>query len=272
MTLDVAIATYRPEGIQRVTQMQLPSVEGVRYVVSWQEHGDTPVPESLRRRDDVKIYRFGKSGQSLNRNNAMDHCTADIILHGDDDLVYTPEGLSGVIRTFQDNPDIDIAAFRSDRVPPKVYPSVATKLGRKLPRGYFASMIEIAVRRSTAGSLRCCPELGLASPRMHGGEDEMFLQSAIRRGLTCLFVPLTVCSHPAPSTGTKGAYTPANMRASGCTIALTYGGWESLLRVPLKAWRLARSGRARLLPALYYTAQGAIESKSLHRRNRETLW
>lgn len=271
MTVDLAVATYRPEGIERVARMVLAPMEGVRYVVSWQEHGDAPVPESLARRDDVEIHRFERKGQSLNRNNAMNHCTADIILHADDDLVYTPQGLQTVIDTFSNNPDIDVATFRSERVPPKTYPARTTVLNRRLPRGYFASMIEIAVRRSTAGSLRCCPELGLASARMHGGEDEMFLQTAIRRGLRCLFVPVTICSHPAPSTGTKARLTPENLRATGCTIALSYGP-SAILRVPLKAMRVSRAGQAPFLRALFYIAQGALEAHGLRRRNRATLW
>lgn len=51
MKLDVAISTYQPQGLQRVADMNLPQVEGVRYVVSWQQHGGARIPEQLLRND-----------------------------------------------------------------------------------------------------------------------------------------------------------------------------------------------------------------------------
>ena len=86
LTLDIAIVTHRPEGIARVAAMNLPVIDGVRYVVSWQSHEEAPVPESLVR-DDVEIHRFDGRGISLNRNHAYDHCRADIVLNADDDLI-----------------------------------------------------------------------------------------------------------------------------------------------------------------------------------------
>lgn len=47
LTLDVLICTYTPDGIRRVAGMNLPALEGVTYIVSWQEHADAPVPDSL---------------------------------------------------------------------------------------------------------------------------------------------------------------------------------------------------------------------------------
>ncbi len=74
-TLDLLVATHRPEGILRVAQMVLPPIAGVRYVVSWQNHHDAPEPEVLKR-PDVTILRFDGVGLSANRNNALANCTA----------------------------------------------------------------------------------------------------------------------------------------------------------------------------------------------------
>lgn len=105
-TLDVAIITHTPQGIDRVASMRLPHIDGVSYVVSWQDHRDTQVPDSLASRDDVKVIRFDRSGLSLNRNNSFRHCTSDIILCADDDLTYMPEGLTAIMKLFADNPDV----------------------------------------------------------------------------------------------------------------------------------------------------------------------
>lgn len=89
LTLQVAIPTHAPEGISRIERVLLPPREGVGYVVSWQDHRNARIPDAVAARDDVEVLRFDGRGLSANRNNALEHCRADIILIGDDDLVYT---------------------------------------------------------------------------------------------------------------------------------------------------------------------------------------
>ncbi|MDE7388947.1 MAG: glycosyltransferase [Muribaculaceae bacterium] len=271
MTLDVAISTYRPEGIERVAAMYLPEIPDVRYVVSWQAHNGAVLPPALAARRDVEVHRFDSMGQSHNRNNALRHCRADIVLMSDDDLTYTDEGLKAVIRAFEDNPDVNVATFRSRQTAIRIYPDSCVRLHRRLPRGYYVTTFEIACRRTAIGSMRFCPELGLNSPMMHGGEDEMFLMAAIRRGLNCRFFPITICAHPHESTGTKSRLTAANLRAAGCVIALSYG-LGATLRVPLKAWRVYRKGQAPLLKALRHLTRGALMAPGVLRRNHDSLW
>lgn len=270
LTLDIAIATHLPEGISRVAKMNLPKIENVKYVISWQNHQDSEIPETLKR-DDIEIYRFDLQGQSLNRNNAFSHCSSDIILCSDDDLIYSRDGLLSLIDAFAKHPEVDFATFRSIHHGSKVaFPSQSSQLTLPLPKNYSVACFEIAFRRSTAGWLRCHPKLGLGSKHMHGGEDELLLLTAIRRGLNCRFFPITVCSHPQPSTGTKSTLTSKNLCAMGCIIALTYP-WSCVLRVPLKAWRVSRSGQASLAKSLWNLASGALRAPFLF-LDRGTMW
>lgn len=271
LTLDVAISTYSPEGIKRVSSMNVPRVEGVRYVVSWQAHDNYPVPESLASRPDVEIHRLDVLGLSHNRNNAIECCRGDIILTADDDLIYTPEGLQSIIHTFEENPEVDVATFICDHPGDSVYPSEPTDLRDPWPKGYQPGTWEISVRRSTAGARRFCPELGLASPRMHAAEDVIFLYSLIKQGYRCRFFPITICRHPAVSTGYKKNLTAEHLRAFGCSIRLMYPltVWP---RVVLKAWRVSKASQATFLRALRYIWEGALEAPAMRRRNRDTLW
>lgn len=271
MTLDLALVTHKPEGIRRVAAQGLPRVEGVRYVISWQSHNNEPIPTELSDRDDIEIHRFDSCGQSLNRNNAIAHCRGDIILHADDDIEYTSEGLRSVIKAFETYPDADLITFRSIHDSGCVYPKCSVRLGRRLPRNYFVAMFEIAVRRQTAGWLRCCPEFGLGSERFHGGEDEMYLMTAIRRGLNCRFFPETICTHDHPSTGTKASLTDKNLQALGCVIAFYYPV-TACLRVPLKALRLSNSGRVQFFRAIRLLTRGAIAAPSVRQRCKDYLY
>ena len=78
-------------------------------MVSWQEHGDAVLPEILKDRKDVAVFRLDKKGLSNNRNNAIANCTGDIVfLSPDDDLEYYPEGIVRIRRAFEDDPCLDI--------------------------------------------------------------------------------------------------------------------------------------------------------------------
>lgn len=270
LTLDLALVTHRPDGILRVSDMNLPVVDGVRYIISWQNHDNAPVPQSLLR-DDIEIHRFDLSGQSLNRNNAIDHCTADIILNSDDDLVYSADRLRAVIKTFEDHPDVDVATFRADMPCGPVFPTASCRLCHPLPKDYWVATFNIAFRRVSIGDLRFHPDFGLGSERLHGAEDELFLLSAIRRKLNCRFFPVEICVHPTHSTGTKQSLTAANLRAAGCYITLAYPR-SFLLRIPLKAWRISRKGQSGFFRALRYLIAGAAQAPRILRGDRRYLW
>lgn len=269
LTLDLVLATHRPEGIARVAQQQLPALDGVRYIISWQDHRNADIPAPLAQRADVEVWRFDGTGLSANRNNAIAHCRADILLFADDDIIYNPEGLQAVIDTFARHPQLDVATFRSVHGDTARFPAQDTKLGRRMPRNYYVTSFEIAFRRSAG--LRCCPELGLGSPRLHAGEDEMLLMSAIRRGLDCRYFAVTICEHPGESTGTRSSPSAGILRGMGCLIALTRPG-TALLRLPLKAWRMSRHYGVPFFSALWHLTAGALMAPGLLRRNHDTLW
>lgn len=253
--MDVAIATWQPEGIRRVEAMNLPQVSGVRYVVSWQLPGPDPViPESLACRDDVSVFIIEKAGVSVNRNNACAHCTADIILNSDDDLVYTAEQLQSVIETFDRNPDVNLAAFQYNGAK-KQYPAQECDLTSHLPEGYYGSLIEIAVRRKVFRKVTFDVNFGPGAPLFQCGEDTKFLFDVIRAGFHCRFFPITICTHDHPSTGDKPLSKGVAL-AEGKLIRLQYpASW--ILRVPLKAWRNKKKGGS-LLSTLYYLLRGAL--------------
>ncbi|MDO4319485.1 MAG: glycosyltransferase [Bacteroidales bacterium] len=270
MTLDIAIITYGPEGIRRLAERDFPVIAGISYVISWQDYREGDVPSALLR-DDIKVVRCDAPGLSNNRNRSIESCTSDIILISDDDITHDFNALRQLIEIFERNPELDVATFRSIHPSGVIYPDHSCRLSVPYPKGYSVTSFEIALRRSTAGNLRACPELGLGSPRFHAGEDEMLLLSAINRHLDCRFYPLTICEHPHVSTGCKATLTDGNLLAAGCVIALTYPG-SCMLRIPLKAWRVSRRGQASLARALWQITRGAIAAPGVLRRNRDTLW
>lgn len=261
-TLDFAIATHRPEGIERVARMLLSPTEGIRYVVSWQNHGDAPIPEAIAGRGDVEVHRFDRSGLSRNRNNALQYCRGDIIVSTDDDLIYYPDGIRQLRTAFQQQPDLDFATFRSVHANTDKFPPHQVDLKGRLPKNYYVASFEIAFRRSTAGNLRFADEFGLGSPMFHCGDDEIFLLTAMRAGYRCRFLPITVCAHPNVSTGYLSRFTPQILMGLGATIRLIYP-LSFALRIPIKARRVSKNGQASFCSALRWLTVGAWRAPAI---------
>lgn len=266
-TIDYAIVTYGREGLERVAAMLPGQTRGVRYVVSWQNYDTLHLPFRLSQ-PDVLVTRTASRGISLNRNNALSHCEADIVVFADDDLTLYPQAPEIIRQAYSRHPQADVITFRSDHGDMARFPAEETVLGRKLPKGYSVASFEITMSREASRRLRCCPELGVGAPRIHGGEDELILWTAIRNGMDVRFIPQTICAHPHPSTGTKGTVSPGNLRGYGCVVAMMYP-YTAILRVPLKIWRTWRAGKCGLGDAVRYTLAGALAAPGIYRRYRD---
>ncbi len=257
LTLQVAIPTHSPEGIRRVERLLLAPRKGVGYVVSWQDHRGAEIPPAVGSRADVEILRFDGKGLSANRNNAVEHCRADIILIGDDDLVYKPDAFDRIRDIFELHPETDYASFRYEGPDNKPYPAGEVSLN-PVPRGFYQTTFEVALRRdSPAGELRFCSLFGPGAPYLTAGEDEFFLLSAVKKGVRCRFFPLTIAKHPTLTSGSLPHSSAGLLRTTGAITALRHRGlW--IQRLPLTAMRLSRAGKAGFFTALSEVTSGAL--------------
>ena len=256
LSLDVAISTYRPEGIKRVEKMLSPlsPQEGVKYIVSWQEHANAPIPESLLSRDDVEIHRLDIKGLSNNRNNAMDHCHGDIVLIADDDLEYHRDFAKKIIESFEDDPALDLATFKIDYLNKKIYPDSTYVLECPFPKNYYVSSVEIAFRRKSLKGLHFWNKMGLGNSLLACGEDELFVISAIKKNFNCQFVNKEIGSHSEESTG--DGISPGVLRGQGFIIRIIYP-FSFPIRVLLKSYRLHKKNKGGFLSNLKHLSKGA---------------
>lgn len=240
MTLEILICTL-DDGIEHIAPMLLPKREGISYLVSWQHSDDKDIatPEELKR-DDVKICNMAGRGLSRNRNNCIEHATSDVCLIADDDCRYTHEQLQAVIDTFHQNPDVDIATFRySSEGYNKYYPSTSHDLST-FPKGYYLSSIEIAFcRKSVQGRVWFNENFGLGTEPFHCGEENLFIQDAMRLGLHCKFFPVTIVHDKQPLEFLNRSMDTGTLMAHGADLQIFHRSTK-LLRALIKAWRLKR--------------------------------
>ena len=245
--------------MERLAQSVLPAVDGVRYLVSWQCGGDSAVPEPLSSRGDVHVVHCPGKGLSLNRNNALRHCTAPLVLVADDDVDYDVDGLSRAIEMMENEPSLGIATFMVHRPDEPEYPAVACELGRHMPKNYWVSSVEIMLRRAHVSGIAFDTRLGIGAEKMHCGEEELFVLTARRRGVPCKFFPIVIGTHADESSGVKASY--GVLMGQGCIMALEYGRILCLPRLGLKAWRVWRAGRFPFFRALKALTHGALCSR-----------
>ncbi len=213
--LQVMICTFGEDGIQRVANSSHPIMPDVEYIVGWQlPDGDVPIPEELKRQD-FKIYKHSSTGLSKNRNYLLEKATADLLLISDDDVEYTPQNLIDVINAFNNHPDSDILTFKySSLKSTKFYPDKSFNL-RKPEKGYYCSSIEIAFRRSSIQNvIKFNERFGIGGIFMTGEED-LFLNDCIHKGLHGTYIPLIIASHNHLSTSERECQNPKLIQAKG---------------------------------------------------------
>lgn len=266
--LQVMICTYGREGLKRVADASHPRLEGVEYLVSFQnpDSEEIPLPEKLGR-EDFKLITTQTKGLSINRNIALSHATADLLLISDDDADYTAEGLMAVIDSFRDNPESDIISFQYESVSSrKFYPEKSIPLSHP-QKGYFISSIEIAIRReSVQGKIWFNENFGVGAP-FPSGEEDVFVRDCLDRGLKGIFIPKTIVRHDGTTTSGRNYMLPSRPQTKGA-IFLRLHPRQWPLRMIAHAIReipVWRKGKAPS-PVSYCInwLKGAVNAKKAH--------
>lgn len=263
MTLQLLICTFN-EGILRIPQLLLPPIPGVGYLVSWQQTSDftpSPLPEAIAGRKDVEVVTLPGIGLSRNRNHCFSHASADVCLICDDDCRYTAEGLRAVTDTFEQNPCLDLAAFKAKiDSEPKCYPPERFNLRQK-KKGFYPISFELAFRRkSVVGKVKFDERFGLGAERFGAGEESIFVDDAIKAGLTCEYFPLQVVEHLGATTSVTRRADEKVLRAGGAVLWRCFRS-TMWLRLPLLAWRTKRATGVTFAYAFTHLRSGIREMK-----------
>lgn len=217
VSLQVMICTYGQEGLKRIASSAHPKVEGVEYLVSCQIEGYFTIPKGLNR-EDFKIISTSSKGLSVNRNHALSRASAPVLLISDDDTDYSAEGLKNVIDAFRNHPDADIITFRYDSsINKKFYPAHSVSLSN-IPKGYYISSIEIALRRhSIQGKIWFNENFGIGA-MFPSGEEDIFICECLNAGMKGIFVPITIARHDGSTTSERNLMLPSRPQTKGAVF------------------------------------------------------
>lgn len=196
ITVDVLICTIN-KGIVRLLDNLIAPREGVHYIIAYQytdERYLELVSEALTSRPDVLFSKYRGKGLSANRNNALRLATSDVVLFADDDARYSSESFDIIQRTFEANPDLDVAFFQASTYtnrPLKEYPPDTFDYATRTTKVDISALETACKRTSIQGRLSYDERFGLGSEFVCGEED-IWLTDAERQGLKMRYFPLKI--------------------------------------------------------------------------------
>ena len=185
-------------------------------------------------------------------------------------MKYEPDFADKIRDAFRNDSSLEMGLFKVKFPKMKTYPSNNYKLNVPFPKKYYVSSVEIAFRRESIGNLQFYEKMGLGNSMLGCGEDEFFVVSAIKRGKNCRFIDKLIALHPGESTGDISS--SGVLRGQGFIMALIYP-LSSVVRIPLKAYRLNRRNKSPFFQTLRELSKGFwIQKRDWHSIPAKYRW
>ncbi len=248
MSIDVLICTIG-NGILKVADVMAEPRNDVNYLVSFQYTNKSDlnlIPDELKQRGDVKVLVVEGCGLAANRNYALSHAQADILLFADDDNRYTWGDFDRLLYVFNERPDVDALCLRSCLYNGELHREYSSQAFNLLnsPKGYYVRSCELALR-NRKNIPKFDVHYGLGSEYLACGEEEVFVYDMIRRGLNVWYYPMTIVSTDHGTTGSLFNSLASVRRSKGAVLAAIHGHKGAMLRV-LKYAMFNISGMSRV--------------------------
>ncbi len=259
LQLQVLICTLGEAGMKRVLESKHPQVEGVGYLVAWQQPDEVlQVPGELAVREDFRVVVSHDRGLSRNRNFAIEQATAPFCLISDDDVDYYADALRELVALFEAQSDLAVVALRylSGGKYVKIYPEGVRSLGH-MPKGYYPTSFELAFRRLpvlTTG-VRFNEYLGIGAPLFGAGEEDVWLYDLRHHGLRSEFHPITIGEHNRATTGERCGLDDWFIMTHGAVIR-HIRPWLWWAALPVHAMRSALKGERGFLAYMRLCLRG----------------
>lgn len=202
-TLVILISTYN-ERINNVVNVLLPQREDVCYIVSHQFSDEIykSIPPGLIR-DDVCISQIHGRGVTKSRNNCIRLANGEIGLFSDDDVSYKDEWINTILLEFSKNDKMDIGVFKiktyENQPDYREWDTHRFNLNEK----YISiGTIQIAFRIDSLqkAGVFFDERFGAGQDILIGNDENFFIEDCLAKGLTAIYIPEFVVSHPYIST------------------------------------------------------------------------
>jgi hypothetical protein len=232
LTVTIAISTLGA-GVEKIGLP--PPSPGISFLILVQ---DAPEGAGQRFSDrpDVTLHCLDTIGVAKSRNAALDLAQGDLVVFGDDDLIWNIAGIQDLRDSFKADPKLDLVlAWRQERRPLDVGPNKPLTRFNSGRAGAPEMIIRLSAIREHG--IRFDTDFGLGG-RYGIGEEYVFITDALRAGLHGLSMPVITCSHPHDSTGDNWS-DPTLLQGRHAILKRVFGPLAILVR-PVYAVRHRR--------------------------------
>lgn len=222
--LQVLIAAFGKDGIEKISALSHPVHQAVEYIVSWQNYDMQRIPDEIRRRNDFTILPVDSIGSSENRNNALKHATSPFVLISDQDVSYEYADFDHILEAISKYPDYDYFThrYRSSDFP-KDYPEESFDLNNP-PKGYYVSAIELVLNlhrlktRHGRSNIAFNPHFGINGLTFCSGEEDVLLATFSKNRYKGRYLPVEAGTHNGSTTDIRLRNNPKFIQAKGAII------------------------------------------------------
>jgi len=262
MTLELLVSCVAKDVHELVKTM---NIESDAVIVN--QKSDYSFEEFDNRGKHIKAFSMNEKGVGLSRTTALQRATADIVLFSDEDIVYEDGYADKVIKAFEDNPRADIILFNvSVEENRRTYWIENTKTVRWYNCGRYPAY-SIAVRTNRLHEVGLTYHLWFGGGALYScGEDSLFLNEALKKGLKALAVPVTIGREVTRTEGEASTwfngYNKKFFYDRGVLYHYLYGRLA-----PIMTFRFLKKNKATMCKEIPYAEakklmkQGAMERK-----------
>lgn len=223
---------------ERVSNIRFPASEYEYLVLVQNPNGVT-----YRAPEQASLVEVAGSGVAKSRNQAILNTKTDLLIFGDDDVVFHPAELNQAIKKFENDPDLALlllAAKDETGKPRKQYPASDQKL--TLFNSARAATYEMMIRVSQVKQLEVkFDEKFGAGAELYLGDEYIFISDLIKAGAKCEFSPIVVATHPSDSSGERWG-TDTDRKARAAVFDRVFGSGAVFVRLAFGLRRLKMLG------------------------------
>lgn len=180
------------------------------------------------------LHSFKEKGLSKSRNRAIELCDSDIALISDDDVKYIDNIDNIITNAFKENPNADIITFQIKTPENQLFNEnyKSSKFTHNIKTIMSVSSVEIAFRTQSirTKNLLFDEKFGLGT-KYPTGEEAIFLNDAIKKGLKVIFLPIPIVLHPKESSGGMFNNNPDLIKAKGAMLYRIFGNISYLVSI-----------------------------------------
>ena len=155
-------------------------------------------------KSNIRVVNSLDKGISNSRNLALKHAVGNVVLFADDDVVYQKNFDKVILNAHKKYLEADIITFQLTDFEGNYFRKYSTNVKHNKKSIGQVNSVVISSKLEKIKNLSFDTNFGLGAA-FETGEENLYLQKALNKGLDLIFVPKVILKHPVYSSGKDDA-------------------------------------------------------------------